>query len=111
MLLGILDNLSRAESLLNNLAEADFDLENVSVICADVNQRDRIAKDLGPLKGTTPGKVSERLIQSGVPQKEAEWCQEAVQNNKVLVVMDISPELNQAAEEMFRDHSAQIVKG
>ena len=111
MILAVLENLSKAEILLNNLSEADFNLDDVSVIHADVKQRDAVAKDVGPLKGTTPEKLTEKLTRLGVPKKDAEVCQGAIFKNKVIVMMEISPELNDAAEEMFRDHSAQIVKG
>ena len=111
MILAIFENLSRIESLLNNLSEADFNLNDVSVIYADVKQRDVVAKDLGPLKGIAPKKLVEELTKLGVSRQNAELCQEAVLKGKVLSAMNISPELSQAAEEMFRDQSAQIIKG
>lgn len=111
MLLSILENLSKTETLLNNLSEADFNLDDVSVIYTDIQQRDAVAKDVGPLKDTAPEKLVEKLTKLGVSKKSAELCQDAVLKGKVLVAMDISPELNKVAEEMFSDQSAQIVKG
>ena len=111
MILAVLENLSKAEILLNNLSEADFNLDDVSVIHADVKQRDAVAKDVGPLKGTAPEKLTEKLTRLGVPKKDAEICQDAIFKNKVVVVMEIPSELNETAQEMFRDYSAQIIKG
>ncbi len=111
MILAVLENLSRTESLLNNLSEADFNLNDISVIYADIKQRNAVAKDVGPLKGAAPEKLAERLTKLGVSRENAEICRDAVIKGKVFVVMNIRPELNEVAEEMFRDQSALIVKG
>ncbi len=111
MLLAVLDNLSKAESLLNNLSEADFNLEDISIVFADRKQRDAVAKDVGPLKNTLPERLLEELIKLGVSRENAELCNNAMLKGKVVAAMNISPELNDAAEAMFRDQSAQIVKG
>lgn len=110
MLVGILPDISSAEILLNNLSEADFDLNTVSVIMQDVKMRDRIAKDTGPLKGVQPTMIMDRLVKAGLTQTEAKLCSDALAQSKVLVAMSVSADLLASAKEMFMDQSAQIVK-
>ncbi len=111
MILAIFESISHAETLLNNLSEADFDLNEVSVITNDEKLRDAIATDTGPLKGVQPKKIIEALTRIGVEEGSAQVCGEAISNGKVLLVMNVADEFRQAAEEMFTDHSAQLVKG
>jgi hypothetical protein len=111
MILAILQNISTTETLLNNLSEAEFNLDDISVMTNDVNQRNAIAKDVGPLKGIEVNKVIESLVKLKVSKKNAEICHEAIIKGKILVVMNIASEYSQAAEEMFQDHSAQLIKG
>ncbi len=111
MIVAILPDASRTEILLNNLYEAEFDLADISVIMKDVKQRNAIAKDLGPLKGVALPKISRALIKAGASPKSAEDCYQAILNGKVLVVMNVAEQYRRAAEEMFQDHSAQLVKG
>ncbi len=109
--MAILVNASNIDTLLNNLSEADFDLESISVLMNDTDQRNNIAKDTGPLKGVGPKNIIEALTKAGVPKKSAEDCHQAVAKGKVLLVMNVADEYSQAAEEIFQDHSAQLVKG
>jgi hypothetical protein len=111
MILAILSKPSDAESLLNNLSEADFDLKDVSVIMQDVGQRNLIAKDVGPLQGMQAAKIHDALAQAGVSQDAARRCSDAVASGKVLVAMKVDDKLQKAATEMFTDASAEIIKG
>jgi hypothetical protein len=72
MILAILRIAASLESLLNNLSEADFDLKDVSVLMQEVELRNAIATDSGPLKGTRPDEVKERLVRAGVSEQKAE---------------------------------------
>jgi hypothetical protein len=110
MILGILQTASSLETLLNNLSEADFDLGDVSVLMQKVELRNAIAPDSGPLKGTQPGQIKERLVQAGVSEQNAELCYQAVCDGKVLVAMQVEEQYRRSAEEAFEDHSAQLIK-
>ena len=110
MLIGILPNASSAEILLNNLSEADFDLKTVSVIMQDVKMRNKIAKDVGPLKGVPPDKISAKLLKAGLTNPQVKLCTDALAQSKALVAMNVSADLVSAAKEMFEDQSAQILK-
>lgn len=111
MIWAILPDASSTEILLNNLSEADFDLNEISVVMRDSSQRDKIAKDLGPLKGVELKKLEKTLIKLGLSKEGADICNEAIANGKVLVVMNVVDEYLPGAVEMFKDHSAQLIKG
>jgi hypothetical protein len=110
MLIGIFPDAFSAETLLNNLSEADFDLNAVSVIMQDVKMRDKIAEDVGPFKGIRAEKIIEKLEEAGMTQSQSKLCADALAQSKVLVVMSVSEELISSAREMFTDQSAQIIK-
>lgn len=111
MILAILKNISSAETLLNNLSEADFDLNEVSIIWSGSEKGNALGQDAGPLKGIKPKGVGEALIGLGVSQEGAKICQDAVINKNILLVMNVAEEYRPAAEETLRDHESQIVKG
>ncbi len=110
MILAILPDTSKTESLLNNLSEADFDLNDVSIILQDAGLRNKIAQDVGPLQGIEPAHVTDALRKAGVTREHAKKCHDALINGKVLVAMKVDPKYSQAAREMFEDHSAEIIK-
>ncbi len=110
MILAILPDISKAETLLNNLAEADFDLKDVSVVTKDPGLRDKIAKDLGPLKGVEAVRLIDALVKAGFSNSGAKSCHVALMDGRVVIAMEIKEEYRQAAQEMFQDQSAQIIK-
>ncbi len=110
MILGVLSNISSTETLLNNLVEADFDLSNVSVVMRDLKQRNAIAQDSGPLKGTNLSNISDRLIQAGLSSHDARLYRDAVAQGKVLIAMTVPSESQQAAKEMLQDYSAELIR-
>ncbi len=109
MILAILPNSSAAESLLDNLSEADFDLGRVSVLMKNAGLRDKIAKDTGPLIHAAPTEVATALRALGTADDAATRAQEAVNNDKVVVAMDVDPKYEAAAREMFTDVKAQLL--
>ncbi len=110
MILAILSDTSKTESLLNNLSEADFNLDDVSVLMQDSALRDKIAQDTGPLKGLKPAQLPDALKKAGKSKGTAQHCSDAVHDGKVLVVMNVDPKYEQAAREMFKDMSAEILE-
>lgn len=111
MIWAILPDTSSTETLLNNLSEADFDLNEISVMMQDMSQRNTIFKDLGPLQGVELNKIEKALIKLGLSKEGAGSCKEAIIGGKVLVVMNVVEKFHPAAIEMFQDHSAQLIKG
>jgi hypothetical protein len=109
MIVGIIPNAFAAESLLNNLSEADFSLGDVSLIMRDQELRDKVAEDIGPLKGVPYDQISEVLVQAGLSAPKAQAYQEAVAQGKVLAVMDAAADLVEVVIEMFTDQSGEAV--
>lgn len=110
MVIGILLKSAHAEMLLSNLAEADFDLKDVSVIMHDQKARDAIAKDDGPFKGIVPSNLGDKLSHVGLSKQDVKICTDAVNQGKVLVGIACAQESESAAAEMFKDHSAEFIK-
>ena len=111
MILAILDDKFSVETLLNNLSEADFNLDDVSIVMSDVEQANAFEQNKGPLIGIKPEGVNEALVNMGISKKGAKTCQDAVTNGSILLVMNVAEEYSSAAEEIFQDHSAQLIKG
>lgn len=110
LIIGIIADASTAEILLNNLSEADFNLDDVSLVMRDQKLRDRITKDTGPLKGFHFDQVAGRLTKAGLSAQDAQTYQTAVAQGKVLAAMKAAPEIVEAAKEMFADQSAQSIQ-
>ena len=110
MILAILPNTDDAESLLNNLSEADFDLNDVSVIMQNVALRNKIAADIGPLQGVLPSQFTSSLKKAGIAQDVAQRCDDAVKQGRVLIAMKVDSKYQAAARKMFEVASAEIVQ-
>ncbi len=111
MVIGVLPNAAAAESLLNNLAEAEFNLADVSVVMRDVKQRAAIADDAGPLQGTDWHELAQRLVEVGLTHNAAEQYAVAVERGQVLVAIVTSKKIEPIAREMLQDHDAQLIQG
>ncbi len=110
MIIAILPDASTTEILLNNLSEADFNLNDVSVIMQDQALRNKITQDVGPLKGTGPDQLGASLKKAGASSAASKKASDAVAHGKVLVAMTVDPKYEQAAHQMFQDMSAQFLE-
>ena len=110
MIVGIIPDAFAAETLLNNLSEADFNLADVSLIMVDKELRDKVAEDTGPLRGLRHDQISTFLVQAGLSAQEAQVYQSAVDQGKVLAAMKIASDLIEAAKEMFADQSGESIQ-
>ncbi len=111
MVIGVLPDAGAAERLLNNLAEAEFNLTDVSVVMRDVKQRAAIAGDAGPLKGTDWHELAHRLVEVGLTHSQAQQYTEAVERGQVLVAIATPKKIEPIAREMLQDHDAQLIQG
>lgn len=109
-IIGIIPTASAAEILLNNLAEVEFDLADVSVVMRDLKTRDALTTDAGPLKGIQPDSLIDRLSGLGLSQEKIQNCSDAVAQGKVLVALACSSPMHATIIEMLKDHSAQIIE-
>ncbi len=110
MVIGLVSDASKTETLLNNLAEADFKLSDVSVIMRDNKTRNAIAKDAGPLKGVAANTLAAKLTQNGLSKADAQAYSDAVAKGSILVAIAAPKESQQAAVEMLNDYAPQLVK-
>ena len=110
MIIALLPDAAAAEILLNNLAEAEFNLADVSVLMRDVQQRAVIADDAGPLKGTDRYELTHRLAEAGLARAEAQQYGAAVDRGQVLIAMAIAQETEVVAREMLQGHAAQLIR-
>jgi hypothetical protein len=111
MVIGVLPDATTVEILLNNLAEAEFNLADVSVLMRDEKQRATIADDAGPLKGIHWREVTTHLTRAGLGHAEAQQYAEAVDHGKVLVAIAATKQTEPVAREMLHDHAAQLIQG
>jgi len=111
IVIGVLPDAAASETLLNNLAEAEFDLADVSVLLRDVKQRAAIADDAGPLRGTDWRELTRRLVEAGLTPSEAQPYVEAVEHGQVLIAIATSTKIEPVARELLRDHAAQLIRG
>jgi hypothetical protein len=111
MIIGVLPNAAAAETLLNNLAEAEFNLADVSVLMRDVKQRAAIAGDAGPLRGTDWRELTQRLVAAGLTHGEARQYAAAIEHGQVLIAIATPQKIEPIAREMLQDHDAQLIQG
>jgi len=111
MIIGLLPDARTAETFLNNLAEAEFDLHDVSVIGRDVTSHAAGGDEGGPLKATTVAGLADRLAQAGLVLSDAQLYVEAVQRGAVFVAIVAPKSAEAAAREMFQDHEAKSIRG
>ena len=110
LVIGIVSKSSAVETLLNNLSEADFDLNDVSVMMRDSQARDAIAKDAGPFKGLALADLADRLVHLGLSKPDAQKYTDAVVQGKVFVAIATPRESEHAAAEMLQDAYAELIK-
>ncbi len=101
---------SSLETLLNNLSEADFDPNSISVILSDTAARDRITRDAGPLKGVAPANLAARLARRGVAANDVQAVVDAVNHGQAAVAMTPPSASVNAAVEMLKDYQPSLLK-
>ncbi len=110
MVISIIPKSSSIQTLLNNLKEADFSLDDVSVIMTDVKARDAVARDRGPFKGVTADNLASRLSKSGLSGSDAKTYADALAQGGAFVAIRVAKESEQAAKEMLQDYAPQNLR-
>ena len=110
MIIALIPTSATAETLLNTLAEADFDSADISVIMRDPKARNAIASDSGPLKGVLVKDLPTKLAQAHAAAADVPGFIQGVQNGKVLVAIRAQKASEAAAVEMLNDHQAELVR-
>jgi hypothetical protein len=110
MIIALLSDSSKVETLLNNLSEADFDLSGVSVILANAKVQHALAREAGPFARTRPTGLGSKLVRKGVSSAEARAYVEAVRKGKAFVAIECPKEFESRALEMVKDYAPQRLK-
>lgn len=108
MVFGIISDIAKTSSLLDNLSEADFN--DVSIIMKDEKARNSIASDVGPLKGVHLSTLSVILKNCKIAQSEIQQMLTALQNGQILVAIQIDKNSQQAAVDMITPYQAKHIK-
>lgn len=109
MVIGILPSTSQAQTLLNNLYEADFDPKYISVAMID----EKSVQDLGEVKGPLTGafeSVVGNLNKLGLSSEDIKNYQTIVSSGGVFIAVSQSTSTDEAAKEMLQDMSAQNIQ-
>ncbi len=110
MVIGLVPDVSRAETLLNNLDEAGFSMSDVSVITRDPGMSSAIAKNGGPFRSTTVDRLAAKLQQHGLSKLDAQAYADAVRQGSAFIAIAAPRESQEAAVEMLNDYTPQRVK-
>ena len=110
MVIGLIPTSANAETLLNNLSEADFAAADISVIMADLKARDAISNDAGPFKGVKAGALAAKLQKAKLAAKDAKLYQDGVLGGKVFVAIRTAKASEAAASEMLKDHQGEGIR-
>ena len=110
MVLGLFQNVIDAEIALNNLSEADFNSQDISVIMEDIQAVKRIADVSGALTGTLDQNETQRLQKLGFTQGEVDNFQASLKVGGVIISIKAGPDSDKAAQEILADQKAQNIK-
>ncbi|HUX86445.1 MAG TPA: hypothetical protein VMW65_05540 [Chloroflexota bacterium] len=109
LVIGLLPSLDRASLCLTNLAEADFDAANISIVTESPDDAARIGNVGGPLAGANVENLAARLAGLGLPAEAAALYQQGVVSGKVFIAI-ATPDAADAAAEMLGDSRADAVR-
>lgn len=109
IILGIIPSLNNAESLINNLVEADYSEDNISLVSQDTETARKIIDDSGPLEGSDMDNISQYLSGFGLPQDEIDVYRQALASGKSLISLSCPPPSAGAAVEIFNDYDCEAV--
>lgn len=107
IVIGILPDSNTVQTALDNLAEADFDENDISIVMKDKKKASTIAKDAGPLEGSSIENIDRKLKDLGMSVNEISAYYEALEKGKVLIAIRTENDTIGAAEEMLKDYNIQ----
>ncbi len=109
MVLGLFSTASEAALCLDNLAEADFDSHDISLVMKTRQDVDKIARVSGALTGLAPDELAARLVGFGLPAERAETYKAGVLNGEVFIAIT-PPSGEDSAAEMLKDANAEAIQ-
>lgn len=110
MILGLFQNAIDAEIALNNLAEADFNSPDISVIMDNTSAVKKIADESGVLSGKLDQKKTAELRKLGLSQPDIDSFQAGVSQGGVIIIIAANADSEAAGKEILADQKAKIIK-
>jgi hypothetical protein len=110
MILALYKDTSSLETLINNLAEQEFDERCISIITRDEALPDRILKTPGPLSGNLTASTSKKLLAYGMSKQDLTKISKSLQKGSVIVLLDVSSDLSSVAEASLKDYNPVSIK-
>jgi len=108
MVIGLLRNPSDASACLDNLYEAEFRPEDISLVMKTSEAVEEIADVSGPLNKLPVDELPARLAGLGLAPAAAALYRLGVEKGGVFIAIT-SADGEEAAEEMLHDHRAEAV--
>jgi len=109
MVLGAIANSSEAETLLNNLSEADFKPNQISVTMQEEKSVKQITDVSGPLTGDFR-LVINKLKRLGISPADIKSYEGIVNSGGVVVTISAGPSTDESAQEMLEDVNASNIQ-
>jgi uncharacterized protein YajQ (UPF0234 family) len=111
MIIGIFTQVDDAEICLNNLAEADFQPQNISVVMKDPEEVEKISDTSGELNKLSVDELIDRLIKLGLPKKNAKRFKDMIEAGGVFIsVSTANANEEKAVKEILKDQNGKLIK-
>ncbi len=107
---GLFADTSDAEGALDNLDEADFGAESVSVVAADPHAAATLSDAPGPLGRIGPPELLAHLLQLGLGSAQFQVYADALKQGAICLVLFAPPGSEQSAAEIMTDQKASHVQ-
>ena len=111
MIIGIFTQVDDAEIALNNLAEADFQSSNISVVMKTPEEAKKISDTSGEFTGLSVDKLVNKLIELGLPQKNGKRYRDLIEAGGVFIaVSTANRDQEKAVKEILKDQNGELIK-
>src|ERR1700752_97001 len=87
MIIGIFTQVDDAEICLNNLVEADFQSNNISVVMKTPEEAKKISDTSGEFTGSSVDELVDRLTKLGLPKKNAKRYKDIIEAGGVFIAV------------------------
>ncbi|GEM_PF-1844399 len=110
IVIGLLPNDGDADIALNNLAEADFSPQQISVLTTDPLRTAALTDTPGDWGRQTPDAALERMRVLGVTDADRETYRSGLAAGGVLIVIRTTSDTANAAQALLSDQQASLVR-
>lgn len=111
MIIGIFTQVDDAEICLNNLAEADFQPKNISVVMKDPEEAKKISDTSGEFTELSTDELIDRLIKLGLSKKNAKRYKDTLEGGGVFIAVSTANKNEEkAVKEILKDQNGKLIK-